>query len=300
MCISNVGIYMNQEHTTALNLHVVSYCESSEDICKCHTKEFKLVNLPSSQPPPQICVYADPQMDELISAQILQGGLYEDEQVGIFQQLLSLHAGMDVLDLGANLGLFTLPAAMMGRRVLAVEALPKHAHMLRASIRANNFQDKVTLLNNAISGVRAVVEFEPTPGNMGATFLAKIFPQHAQVQIGPTRVHSILMDDLLHATQFSQAIMKIDIESQEPEAFRHAEKLFSAVDIRYVLMEWDKMPITPVVFAERIGHIEAMIDFFFSRGYQVYTEQWEILERLYWREWPRNVIWARQKPVFPS
>ena len=37
---------------------------------------------------------------------------------------------------------------------------------------------------------------------------------------------------------YKQAILKIDIEGFEPFAFQHAAKLFDAIDIQIIFMEW--------------------------------------------------------------
>jgi len=62
-----------------------------------------------------------------------------------------LRPGMVVLDLGAHLGVWTLLAAARGCTVVAVEANPDNASLLRASVAANHFE-AVHVVAAAVSG----------------------------------------------------------------------------------------------------------------------------------------------------
>ncbi len=68
--------------------------------------------------------------------------------------------GTTVLDLGAHLGTFSLPAAVHGCRVVAVEASPRNAEFLRASARANGCDDLVVAAV-AVSDRPGTVRFRP-------------------------------------------------------------------------------------------------------------------------------------------
>jgi len=65
-----------------------------------------------------------------------------------------------ILDLGAHLGTFTLPAAATGRRVVAVEGSPRNVELLRASADANGFADAVTIVPVAVSDRSGSVRFQ--------------------------------------------------------------------------------------------------------------------------------------------
>jgi FkbM family methyltransferase len=68
--------------------------------------------------------------------------------------------GAVVLDLGAHLGTFSLPAAAHGCRVVAFEASPRNAEFLRTSARANGFRDLV-VVPVAVSDQPGTVRFRP-------------------------------------------------------------------------------------------------------------------------------------------
>ena len=76
-------------------------------------------------------------------------------------------------------------------------------------------------------------------------------------------VSSIWMDDLLEVIDFNYAIMKIDIQGHEFDAFHHADKLFTEVNIPIVLMEWvligpdknEKIPLYIINFFKRFNYL---------------------------------------------
>ena len=69
----------------------------------------------------------------------MQSGNFEPEEVMLVRNLL---AERDVLvDIGANVGLYTCLARSLGRRAIAVEPLPANLRFLRANLAANGWQD---------------------------------------------------------------------------------------------------------------------------------------------------------------
>ena len=87
--------------------------------------------------------------DDLAVGKALLSGRYEPEVVAVFRDLL--RPGMGVIDIGANVGFFSMLAAtLVGPQgwVLAVEANPRNARMAEASRRLNGF-GQVTVLQVA-------------------------------------------------------------------------------------------------------------------------------------------------------
>ena len=103
--------------------------------------------------PPQVAalegfrILASP--DDLAVGVDVLAGCYEPDVVAVFRQVL--RPGMTVIDVGANIGVFTMLAASLvgpSGRVLAVEPNPLNARMAEASRRLNGF-DHVTVLQAA-------------------------------------------------------------------------------------------------------------------------------------------------------
>jgi FkbM family methyltransferase len=73
--------------------------------------------------------------------------LFEKEQREIFCS--SITPGCTVLDVGANIGFYTLLAAKRGARVFSVEADPLNAAMLRHHVEINGLSGQVTMFEIA-------------------------------------------------------------------------------------------------------------------------------------------------------
>jgi FkbM family methyltransferase len=122
-----------------------------------------------------------------------------------------LRPGETVLDLGANIGLFTLPAAAQGCRVIAVEASPRNAALLRASVAANRFHE-VTVIESAASDRPGWLSFYDS-GPYGHVA--------AREGEGLVRVEAVVVDDLLGRLGVERVgFVKMDIEGSEVVALR--------------------------------------------------------------------------------
>jgi FkbM family methyltransferase len=76
-----------------------------------------------------------------------------------------------VLDVGANLGIYTLLAAKRGARVFAVEADPANAAALRHHVELNGFTDRVTVFEMAATESAKTIAFYRNPRNTGGSNL---------------------------------------------------------------------------------------------------------------------------------
>ena len=87
--------------------------------------------------------------DDLAVGRALLSGQYEPEVVAVFRSVL--RPGMNVIDVGANIGFFTMLAATLvgpSGSVLAVEPNPRNARMVEASRRLNGLAH-ITVLQAA-------------------------------------------------------------------------------------------------------------------------------------------------------
>ena len=83
--------------------------------------------------------------DDAAVGRHVRGDNYEADVTAVFRRFV--RPGMHVIDIGANIGYFTMLSASLaggGGSVLAVEPNPRNARLLEASRRANGF-DHVTL-----------------------------------------------------------------------------------------------------------------------------------------------------------
>lgn len=107
-----------------------------------------------------ICIHSI--LDDIfVSKSIQMYGAWERDVLSVFMRLLEADQKLQVLDVGANLGQYSLFAAKLGRTCVAVEPFSENYIRLHASARAENITDKIILVTNGVSdrsGERKVIK----------------------------------------------------------------------------------------------------------------------------------------------
>jgi FkbM family methyltransferase len=130
--------------------------------------------------------------------------------------------GGTVVDVGANIGVYTLESAVsVGRsgRVIAIEAAPSHAKSLRENIQLNALQN-IHVAETAVGAFpgRATLT-RSNKDNLGMFSLGEIDGDETHT------VSLTTIDDLLDGYNISALdLMKMDIEGSEYNALRGAER----------------------------------------------------------------------------
>ncbi|MBW4025156.1 MAG: FkbM family methyltransferase [Proteobacteria bacterium] len=144
---------------------------------------------------------------------------YERDVTAIFRD--TLRDGMRVVDLGANIGYFTLLAAsLVGPRghVFAVEPNPRNVQMIEASRRVNSF-NHVTVAPVAAGRDTGVLMLNTSYSN-GTTSDA---PSEIEQLFGAEVVPSLRLDTLLGADA-QVDLIKVDVEGAEYNALLGGEQ----------------------------------------------------------------------------
>jgi FkbM family methyltransferase len=188
----------------------------------------------------------------------------------------------------------------MGNKVVSIE--PFHDNRLRihkASQLENTF-DQITMIKNAVSNKRnEIKKLAENKENIGGQSL---FSNRNELFLKNSTnkylVETILFDDIIPylpfkneklKEKFKQAILKVDIESFEIFAFENASNLFDILDIRFVFMEWDIGP----TLNEYENKLIALIDFFYNRNYEPFSDHDTLLAREDWKKWTSNILWKK-------
>ena len=158
--------------------------------------------------------------DALIGGSLVNGnGSYEPNVMVHFKN--GLHSGDFVLDIGANIGIFTMAAASLvgpSGQVIAVEPLPANHRSLYAGIIQNRFEN-VSVMPFAASDrsglIPAICAVDSSNGILGV---------RAQSGSEEYSVPTHRLDDVL-ATLPRLDVIKIDIEGHEPAAWRGMKTL---------------------------------------------------------------------------
>jgi FkbM family methyltransferase len=181
------------------------------------------------------CQYIIPSLQEPVGFALLIDGIYEPDSIQLMLQKLPKDAVF--LDIGANIGVFTITAAKFLKqngRVIAVEASPKIFPYLQQNIEANGLNNVKTLELAATERDNETVPFYEAPlDKFGMGSLAPQF-QSSPIQLKTKTIDSILHDEQIDKVDF----IKVDVEGYESSVFQGAEKLLNSPNAPIILFEF--------------------------------------------------------------
>jgi len=238
-----------------------------------------------------ICHYTA-EYDDTVSGLLLQGTYFEADEVKRFLRLLRLDRQLQLVDIGANIGLYSLPAARLAN-VLAVEPNRHTMARLAKAVDLGKISSNITLIHNAVSNVRATFNMGVYPTNQGNTFLinatkCKLTPNNLPCNTLSSPIRTVFLNDLLPLMRTKAALMKVDVEGHEVSVFTNpsAGQFFDQIDVPLIYMEWTLCKRHPAEVVRRL------LDFFYSRNYTVLDLKNSRLETPY-LSWPDNVFFKK-------
>lgn len=209
---------------------------------------------------------------DYISQQLFKKGSWGRGQQALAEMLLRGAEAPVVLDVGANIGLFTVPVAAMaaraGGRVLAFEPQRIVCQQLCANVFANRL-DNVWAFNQAVGAEVGTVDL-PTfdyalTENIGAFSLDADLQRRRGLEAGLDRVHTdrvamVTLDSLEIAGRVR--LVKIDVEGTEIDVLRGGRGMLAAQGFPPVMFEAWEDP----AFAEQRA---ALVAEFEGLGYRI-------------------------------
>ncbi|GAC1471691.1 MAG: hypothetical protein NVSMB9_18130 [Isosphaeraceae bacterium] len=167
----------------------------------------------------------------------LQGFRVNEDLVNLLRRFT--RPGDCVLDLGAHVGTFSLAAAALGHKVIAVDASPKHIELLRRSVAQNGF-DRMHVVHAAIAERSGTIGFHVAglwgmveqPGR--ELDLIRGVPALEVPAVPGTR---ILSQQGVRRLDF----IKMDIEGSEVAAVRSLKRALTRKDAPVIVYECNNM-----------------------------------------------------------
>lgn len=199
-------------------------------VAKCYTDSPEFALIAGRKPGNAARQIAFPQFSMLISDDDLAVGVhvakgaYEPQVAEVFKE--RLHPGMTVLDLGANIGYFTmLSAGLVGPSgcVIAVEPNLGNVRLLEASRRLNQF-DHVQIIPCALGSALGMLSLQTAYSN-GVT--APLMPGGLDELSDLTIVPAIPLSVVLPADR-KVDFVKIDVEGAEHTVLSTCARLFQS------------------------------------------------------------------------
>jgi FkbM family methyltransferase len=176
---------------------------------------------------------------------------------------LEIKEGDTVLDLGANIGSFSIAAAILGaKKIVAVEPCPDSITLLEHNLETNKelFSEPVTIFRGGIMGngeSKAPLYLSNDPHGSGGHTLnlpeSENPESHKSVEVAVTS-----LDELIKNTIGDGIVdfLKLDIEGAEYEVLMTCQSL---PRIRQISLEWHRGPV----------NFAGLLKFLATHGYSV-------------------------------
>jgi FkbM family methyltransferase len=160
-----------------------------------------------------------------VSALVNSCGLYDYNNMSLIQGLLE--GGGHFIDIGANIGTYTIVAAEQPRaRVLAIEPHPRTFEYLSRNVARNGYQN-VQMVRAAIGASEGSVTITDTPGSAAT----HITGDGAGLAVPLRR-----MDSLLEESGLSPDVVKIDVEGFELGVLQGFGERLREVNVLFIEM----------------------------------------------------------------
>ena len=155
--------------------------------------------------------------------------LFERKEREIFCS--AIDAGKVVLDVGANIGIYTLLAAKRGARVFAIEADPENVRMLRHHAEINGLVDRISVFEMAAIDRSQPVTLYRSPRNSGGSTLFGTRQGVTAVGVEGRTIDSLNLPPI--------DVCKMDIEGAELLALRGMRSTLARSPNLRLLVEWN-------------------------------------------------------------
>lgn len=160
--------------------------------------------------------------DSIVVREIWEENVYETHSS-------HFHKDGIVLDIGANIGSFSVYAASFGAKVFAIEPEPHNLDALKTNINLNKMEEKIIVCPYAISDYKGTAVIHDSGGGASIKDLDK---SGATVEV-------MTLDNFFSLYEIGSVdVMKIDVEGSESEIILAASR-DNINKCKYITMEFD-------------------------------------------------------------
>ena len=167
-------------------------------------------------------------VDDLIGERVMATGVFESTHIdGALQLSESLRSSSEgegiFVDVGANIGLYSIALSQLFERCLAIEANPHTYQILLANLALKGLDNVSALCVGASDHSAETNIYVPLNGNLG---WATLNADHHSVEVKPVPVTLKPLDDIVVLAPHERvALIKIDVEGHELSVLRGAQRI---------------------------------------------------------------------------
>ncbi|PIQ84441.1 MAG: hypothetical protein COV75_02180 [Candidatus Omnitrophica bacterium CG11_big_fil_rev_8_21_14_0_20_63_9] len=156
----------------------------------------------------------------------------------------SLRSGEVLFDVGANIGIFAIYAALRhpGARVVAFEPEYANLHLLRDNVVYNHLHDQIDIYSIALgnrTGVSRLHLQDFTPGAALHTESPQVLEltRTNKPVIGWEGICTVTLDGFCEETGMTPNCLKLDVDGTEPEILEGASRTLRSPALRSIIVE---------------------------------------------------------------
>jgi FkbM family methyltransferase len=174
------------------------------------------------------------QHDTIISESIRNSKVWAEPETKLFRELL--RPGMTVVDVGANIGYFSLLASTLvgsGGSIHAFEPDPLNCSLLKKSIRLNNVSN-IEVVQMALSDDDVPISLFIDSHNKGDHRIWEpVGESRKRIDVGSTT-----LDDYLDQRQSKPAFIKIDVQGAEGKVLGGMKNTLTLDELKFLTLEF--------------------------------------------------------------
>jgi len=187
----------------------------------------------------------------------IYSGLLEFEEM--FFVLHSLNTDDVFVDIGANVGIFTILAAgEKGANVISIEPIKNTYDILQENVKLNKLESKIQTLNIGISDSKGILNFVSEHGTINHVV--------SDLEKKDSKTESVFVDSLDNICEKKiPLILKIDVEGFETNVINGAKKIIENNILKAIIIELNGL-------GKRYGFDEMKIhDYLINQGFNCYN-----------------------------
>lgn len=212
-------------------------------------------------------MYVNPN-DLFVSSLLLRDKVYEEYETRLFKE--SIGAGAVVVDVGSQIGYYTLMAAEkcgQSGRVYAFEPNERNFTLLQQNVNLNGFR-QVTTVNAAVSSTDGTRTLFVDSFNLGKHSLSEENVTSFDALGGKQEVATVSLDQYMtRNNQNTIDVLKLDTEGAEGLIIEGAKDLLSRKEVKIFIEVWPfgqrnlgTDPLAMFTLMSRLGYSSWLID----------------------------------------
>lgn len=142
-----------------------------------------------------------------------------------------------LLDIGANVGCYSIYAAKKGHKVISVEPDPSNFAILLRNIYLNALQSNITPFLTAFSDSRSIIKFNLSTISFGGALHSASESSTGQYNF---MCISTTIDDFINDKSFEPNYLKIDVDGLERTILSHSINLLKSSKLKSILVELEQ------------------------------------------------------------